>query len=390
MKDWSEDNFLERLMPYLKPGDQAGAGACPDPETLSAFAEGTLASKKRNAVQIHLDECHACAQLCDRLKDFGASSVAVSEAEWQNAEKRLDNWTQRFLRAGSTRTTRSNNVQPVYSWWNPKHWLQTPRLGYALVATLSVALAIGITMFGVRRQGARPQVASVDHQGTATNSETGQTGTQAEGGKQEPSAALKPNPATSIPLATTARAVTPGNGSSENDIVPLKGEPMQAQVPLAPTPAQTSRPDQVFSELGQIQIQVGTGMLLTMDSVTSQPDGRFVFRGRLSQPLVQDGRTVLPTNSLVVGSGMVSGGQTSVWVSEIQSSDIPTGTLSPPQNRHYALKATGARPNVRISSPLPGGRLAPGETFEARFVISSSYVHEVTPLPRVWEVPKQR
>jgi len=111
---------------------------------------------------------------------------------------------------------------------------------------------------------------------------------------------MKPNPTTSIPPATTAHSVKPGNGPSESDIVRLKGEPMQG--PLAATPAQTSGLDQVSSALSEMRIQAGTGMLLMMDSVTSQPDGRFVFQGHLSQPLVQDGRTVLPKSSLVVGS----------------------------------------------------------------------------------------
>jgi len=385
MTDWNENNFLERLMPYIKPGDRAGA--CPDPETLSAFAEGTLASKSRNAVQIHLNGCPACVQLCERLEDFGASKVAVSEAEWRNAEKRLENWMQALLRTGSAPTTRSNSVQR--GWWNPKHWLQTPKLGYALAATLSVALVIGITMFGRRQGTGRPQVASVGHSGTAANSEPAQTGAnRVPSGTETEAAAVKPNPTTSIPPATTARSVKPGNGPSENDIVRLKGEPMQG--PLAATPAQTSGLDQVFSALSEIRIQAGTGMLLMMDSVTSQPDGRFVFQGHLSQPLVQDGRTVLPKSSLVVGSGMVSGRETSVWVSEIQSLDIATGTPSPGRNSRYALKAAGAQPNVRFSSTLLGGRPARGETLEARFVVSSIYLHEATPSPRVWEVPNER
>ena len=393
MMNWNENNFLERLMPYLKPGDRGGAGACPDPETLNAFSEGTLASKNRNAVQVHLDGCHACGQLFDRLKDFGTSSVPLSEDEWRNTEKRLNNWMQTLLKPGSTLPSRSSSVQHVYIWWNPKGWLSTPTLGYALAGTLGLALVVGIAVSGLRRQGEHSQVGSTRHQGTAPSSETTQTGTNSISSgiqRKKVEGLQEPNSTASIAPTAIAKSAMPKMGPlrKDEDIVRLKGEPWQT--PLSAISPQTSPPDQGFSALREVRIQAGSGILLVVDSVTSQPGGHFSFKGHLSQPLVQDDKTVLPTSSLVVASGLVFGGETSLWVSEIQVPDIGAGTQSVVRESSYVLKATAVQPNVRFSSPLPGGRLAPGETLEARFVISSNYLHAAHPSPRVWEVPKQR
>jgi hypothetical protein len=390
MMDLNEDDFLERLMPYFRSGDTKADDPCPNPDTLSAFVEGTLESGNRGAVQIHVARCSSCAQLCVRLKDFVAGSVTVGEAEWRNAEKRLDNWMEGFLRTTPSESTRPQQAQRESSWLERRNWLPIPTRGYALAGSLSIALVIGITIFGVRRRET-PQVASVGHQTAAGNPESTQAvsvppETHTEVRKRS-SAPMGNNPTTPIPSTTLAHSTMPRNGRLPNDIVPLKGEHLQA--PLAPAPTQASRPDRSSSILSEIQIQAGTEILLRVDSVTSQPDGRFVFRAYLSQPVVQDGKTVLPSNVAVVGSGTLSGDQTSLLVSEIDFAIMPSGALNQPQSRRYALKHEGAQANLRFSSRL-GGRLSPGQTLEARFVMSSNYFHEAPPNPRVWEVPNPR
>lgn len=109
MKDWNEDNFLEKLMPR-RPGRQGGVqDSCPDEESLCAYAEDRVSGDIRDGIAAHLKACASCSNLYQRLMEFARPRTPVPEDEWTQAEKRLGIWMDGFLRAESRR----ERVEPL-------------------------------------------------------------------------------------------------------------------------------------------------------------------------------------------------------------------------------------------------------------------------------------
>ncbi len=99
MNDWSEDNFLEQLMPSMRPETGAHPHPCPDAETLCSVAQAEASLWLCEAVAEHLLKCSACAGVHRRLLDFDQAKLPHREAEWRETGKRLDNWMAIFLRS---------------------------------------------------------------------------------------------------------------------------------------------------------------------------------------------------------------------------------------------------------------------------------------------------
>ncbi len=112
MKPWTEDNFLERLMPQLRRENGAPIEFCPDSELLSAFTDGQASPFVREAIAAHLTRCSKCQEIYERLGQFATASVPAQDAEWVNAEKRLNNWMGGFLRARVDETRSQQEVEP--------------------------------------------------------------------------------------------------------------------------------------------------------------------------------------------------------------------------------------------------------------------------------------
>lgn len=155
MKPWTEDDFLERLMPQLRRETRTRMQSCPDAELLASFAEERVAPFVRNAITEHLSECRECSEICARLLSFDtAPAVGSGDPEWVNAEKRLGNWMDGFLQtkeaqAAPARTMRVKEDPKPASFWK---W------GWVLGAVAVVALAVGTAVVLQRN---RPQVARV-------------------------------------------------------------------------------------------------------------------------------------------------------------------------------------------------------------------------------------
>ena len=61
--DDQRDAEMDRLLrSTLTPSQDSGALACPDPELLAAFGEGSLSSPERLAIEGHVAGCHRCQQ----------------------------------------------------------------------------------------------------------------------------------------------------------------------------------------------------------------------------------------------------------------------------------------------------------------------------------------
>lgn len=98
---WSENDFLERLMPQLRRERGGSNGACPDTATVMAVIDGDADEWLRNAYAQHLAQCSACLELDTRLRNFDRP-VLADEREWRQTEKRLDNWMDAFLPSQAT------------------------------------------------------------------------------------------------------------------------------------------------------------------------------------------------------------------------------------------------------------------------------------------------
>lgn len=161
MTRWSEANFLERLMSPSSQQNIDKKNPCPDSELLAAFSENRVDGFVLGAVAAHLIQCADCADLHHRLLNLAKADTQADSAEWRNAEKRLDNWMNTYLRAQPNRMESGLQTKPVVSTagagtaWN---W----RVGWALgaVAVLELAAAIFFFKLGFPSRSRQAEVAT--------------------------------------------------------------------------------------------------------------------------------------------------------------------------------------------------------------------------------------
>ena len=154
MKPRTEDNFLERLTPQLRRENGVQMGPCPDSELLSAFTEDQVSPFVRDAIGAHLTRCPKCHEIHERLGQFAKASVPAQDAEWINAEKRLDNWMGGFLRAQSDKTGSKLKVEPstpVPRWKDISKAALSWKVGWAL--GMAAVLAFGVASVVLSRRG---------------------------------------------------------------------------------------------------------------------------------------------------------------------------------------------------------------------------------------------
>ncbi len=113
MNTWSEANFLERLMPPTQLKSSAKKDPCPEDELLVAFSENRLGGFVWDAVAEHLTRCGECAELQQRLLKFSSAGVAADQAEWGQAEKRLENWMDAFLKVHAADVPMGEPARPA-------------------------------------------------------------------------------------------------------------------------------------------------------------------------------------------------------------------------------------------------------------------------------------
>lgn len=149
MNRWSEANFLERLMSPSPQQNIDRKNPCPDSELLAAFSENRVDGFVLGAVAAHLIQCVDCAELHHRLLNLAKADLQADPAEWQNAEKRLDNWMNAYLQARPGQaeaepqaeqgiaTASAGTVGNFYSW----------RIRWALGVVAALALVVATFFF---------------------------------------------------------------------------------------------------------------------------------------------------------------------------------------------------------------------------------------------------
>jgi hypothetical protein len=140
MSDWNEDNFLERLMPQRRSGQDAAHDSCPDAGSLCAYAEDRLRGVAHDAIAAHVKECKACAEIYERLLNFASPRTALAESEWIGVEKRLGNWMDSFLHADSRRRREAARQEQAPA-SSRRGWLSTWKVQWALGICAGLAVA---------------------------------------------------------------------------------------------------------------------------------------------------------------------------------------------------------------------------------------------------------
>jgi hypothetical protein len=148
MKPWAEDNYLERLMPQLRQANRVNMESCPDSELLTAYSEDRLSPFVRGAVTEHLARCSECSELCARVESFARASVPEQDREWVNAEKRLENWGDAFLRSRALQARPTPEARPT----SVLQWKGTSRAAvsaWKLAWAVAGVAALGLVVAGV-------------------------------------------------------------------------------------------------------------------------------------------------------------------------------------------------------------------------------------------------
>lgn len=96
------DRTLEAALRQLR----ERRGACPPPERLAGYLEGSLAAEERDEVQRHVAACGLCDCLLERIQGFEAPAPSEPRVDWPSAERRIRNrvfagaepWSARLIR----------------------------------------------------------------------------------------------------------------------------------------------------------------------------------------------------------------------------------------------------------------------------------------------------
>lgn len=137
-------------MPHLRSKHQALRDPCPDAENLCVLAEARMSGSKRGAIAAHTIECRDCRDLYVRLLEFARPPNRVPETEWVQAEKRLGNWMEAFLRTRVCPAAARLPVDAKKAAFAQRHWkrLGLSKLEWAAGLTATIAVtAAALTFF---------------------------------------------------------------------------------------------------------------------------------------------------------------------------------------------------------------------------------------------------
>lgn len=206
MTIWTEANFLERLKVPLKNAHEASASSCPDAEMMTAYVENSASEFVRNAVDEHLRTCADCRELAERLAGFDVASTesvtamsAAQQAEWLNAEKRLDIEADNFVRTAEVDFKKAARVATVAKEERAAGQFPWRKTAWSVAAVAALVVA---GFFLMRKDG-----------GTVTEINSAQN---------VPSTAIMPPAEQSTarnPVPTTEPPIAVANASGTNTIV---------------------------------------------------------------------------------------------------------------------------------------------------------------------------
>ncbi|HXW90536.1 MAG TPA: hypothetical protein VEK33_08310 [Terriglobales bacterium] len=357
--------------------------SCPDAELLTAFIERRVTSFLREAVTTHFTQCPECTEICARLVNFADANVPTQDAEWRNAEKRLENWMEGFLLSkvakGSERPADKTRVLRLNEPRRPRIWRKFPwALGTAaamLIVAAGVFLATRQTQVATRPAAATvatptPDVPVESTDATPPAQKTPEPIPRPPAGSRKSAIAVasqKPvQPASQARLETApssipsvlnddqssqvAQGLKPLELSPNDRIVQPNGMASSARSKPASVARASPRNAGLFSSeavpapsraaplISSVRLDAGTRIWINVASVDRQPDGSFAFRGTLLQPVAQ-ASSPLAQGTGLTGTGSVRDGNVTLFVANL----LIEGST-------YAVQPTSVSPR----QPAPG------------------------------------
>lgn len=375
MNRWSEANFLERLMsPSSHENNIDKKSPCPDSELLAAFSENQVDGFVSGAISAHLIHCADCAELHRRLLNLADVDLASDSAEWRNAEKRLDNWMNTYLRAhpspmeSEAQTRQIASTAGAGSGWKLHPW----RIGWVLGAVAALELAAATILFlklSVPSRAGHAEVAaqtaplspspvsSVPSQEKAepvlenlpktasAQPEEGkpakiqhsaakpkphavppsvpsadQNAARREERLEPPSNALNsPTPTLEMPATESAEhtsvlAEPLANASATPAAGNNSSKPMNAGKGFLPVVKSTPRSPANLPAI--VSLEYSTSLWIQLSSDSPPADGTFQFQGTLLKPVELPAGVPFDTNTQVQGLGGVNDGRISLVIKE--------------------------------------------------------------------------
>ena len=161
-----------------------------------------------------------------------------------------------------------------------------------------------------------PQPASTQNTNDASASgqlPTASTDQQPAAGSAQPSA---PSPANSTAGAAPSSGVlTPKKRKAPSHVEAASDAANNAALP--PSPVQNVAPATTGGPPAKLWLDPAARLFIVVSSIDIKPDGSLKFHGKLLLPVPQPGPIPLDRGTEVVGTGLMSGGQTSLAVTEI-------------------------------------------------------------------------
>jgi hypothetical protein len=369
MNNWSEANFLERLMSPSSQQRTEKKSSCPDSELLTAFSENQVEGFVSDAIAAHLTQCPECADLHHRLLCLVNVDLEAVPTEWRNAEKRLDNWMHTYLNAypnasieSEARAKQEVSIADRRTAWKISSW----NIRWALGAVAVLALAAATTFFlkqifpspagqtEVAMKTAPPSAApassaSGQRESQAASENSSATGTaqpKEENPVKNHTSTTKarppavPAPLNSAPTAlqqsetesardTRALAKSPTSGSATpsagDKSLPSGAESNQATATHRPSvsvsngfvPVAKSAVPTAANVPASIALEYNTSTWIQLTSDSPPEDGNFHFWGTVFKPIESASATMpLDANTEVDGIGAVNYGQISLVIKE--------------------------------------------------------------------------
>ena len=226
----------------------------------------------------------------------------------------------------------------------------------ALIALLAVgAMQLSRLLKARARasQVAAPAQAAAESPATPSQPASTQNTNEASASGQLPAASTDQQPAagSAQPSAAAPANSTAGEAPSSGVLAPKKRKaPSRVEAAsdaannaaLPPSPAQNVAPATTGGPRAKLWLDPAARLFIVVSSIDIKPDGSLKFHGKLLLPVPQPGPVPLDRGTEVVGTGLISGGQTSLAVTEILA-----------EGARYKLK--GGSGAVRAETPGGGG-----------------------------------
>ena len=186
-----------------------------------------------------------------------------------------------------------------------------------------------------------PQPASTQNANDASASSqlpAASTDQQSAAGSAQPSA---PSPANSTAGAVpSSRVATPKKSKAPSHVEAASDAANNTALPASPP--QNEAPATTGGPPAKLWLDPAARLFIVVSSINIKPDGSFKFHGKLLLPVPQPGPIPLDRGTEVIGAGLMSGGQTSLAVTEILAGGA-----------RYKLK--GGSGAVKAETPGGGG-----------------------------------